>query len=693
MKPGQVVRSYQHELARPGINGENYIVVAPTNSGKTLVAALVIVDHLNKNSQQWGRAPRVVVVVKTRPLADQQRERLAEYIPAAAVECRIGNQGALQERQQQLHIKDALLYSEVIVCTAGKLLDEFKKEMIAMQEFSLMIIDECHNTEKSSNYAQIMHMYLERKATGIQVPQVVGLTATPGVGKNPSLNPVKAIGNLVALCAHMDATSGIQTVQQHVDELSTVVRKPEFYQDIVDQNEQRQVFVQRVEEDMKDCERFLNLDISGKLPRWSQQYEQAVKEAKTSLEENENQGDRDKISTIRLLECCSQTLICYMDLPRAQAMDPLVKYDDLTTSDKLSDHEKQLLERFTKLKSDLTSLDFYENPILEKLEERLTHTFKQKPESEGIVFVRTREQAEAIDGWISDSAFAEKLNIRSHMLLGHTRQGDGGTSMSDEEQKRVVEAFHTGEYNLLIATSVAEEGLDIKQCNLVMRLHISSAKSKAQMQGRARAEDSQIVTIVSNDPRKLYRDMLNDELLLLMGHLIRNNFLPPREQLLERLLVIQAAIRDTIRRQRQLQESLMSTHPAQNVELKCKKCKIRVCRGSDIYVIDKTNQHVVPGDVLCYEPIEHHTPGIVDGCGSLVIKKLYKIHCAGCTASWGVLGTWPSKKEFPILKCESFNFFVDGRRINVPKWKNKPFKVSPLSVKYLPHENFLLYGN
>ena len=48
------------------------------------------------------------------------------------------------------------------------------------------------------------------------------------------------------------------------------------------------------------------------------------------------------------------------------------------------------------------------------------------------------------------------------MLLGH-KQGDEGPSMSDEEQKIVVEAFHSGEYNLLIATSVAEEGLDVKR--------------------------------------------------------------------------------------------------------------------------------------------------------------------------------------------------------------------------------------
>ena len=678
MKTGQAVRNYQHELAAPGIEGKNYIVVAPTNSGKTLVAALIIADHLEKNKQQ-KKSPRVAVVVKTRPLADQQRERLAEFIPSAVVECRTGNRGDIKERLQQLHIKDALPHSEIIVCTAGKLLDEFKKEMVAMREFSLMIIDECHNTEKSSNYAQIMHMYLEQKLIPGQLPQVVGLTATPGIGRNPGLNPAKVIENLITLCAHMDATGGIQTVQEYADELSKIVRKPDFFQEVVDQSQQRKMFIQRIEQNMIEYENFLGLNLINKLPRWSQKYEQAIKESKKALEENENPDDRDSISTIRLLECCSQTLICYMELPCARALDPLEQYEDLTASDKNSGHEKHLLVKFTKLKSDLASLNVHENPTLEKLEERLTDTFKRNQKSEGIVFVRTREQAEAINDWIGDSKFAKELDIRPSMLLGHNRPGDKGPSMSDEEQKVIVDAFHCGDYNLLIATSVAEEGLDIKQCNLVMRLHISSAKSKAQMQGRARAEDSEIITIVSNDAKKLYRDMLNDSLLLLMETLIKNNVLPEPDTLQERIVVIQAIIRDEVRRQRAHQEARMRTHPAQNVELRCKKCKITACRGSDIYILDNTGHHVVPGGVLDYELMEHATPGIVDGCGSLMIKKLYKVHCTECNASWGILGTWPSKQEFPILKRESFNFYVDGRQVSVPKWKNKPFTASPLS--------------
>ena len=125
----------------------------------------------------------------------------------------------------------------------------------------------------------------------------------------------------------------------------------------------------------------------------------------------------------------------------------------------------------------------------------------------------------------------------------------------------------------------------------------------------------------------------------------------------------------------------MSTHPAHKVVLKCKKCKVVACRGSDLYEIDKTKHHVVPGNVLCYEIHEHRNPGmrVCEFDGS-TIKKFHKVHCSSCGTSWGALGNWPkSKNEFPILKCCNFNFIIDGTQENFKQWTKRPFEVLPLS--------------
>ena len=59
--------------------------------------------------------------------------------------------------------------------------------------------------------------------------------------------------------------------------------------------------------------------------------------------------------------------------------------------------------------------------------------------------------------------------------------------MTQIEQERVIKMFKTGENNLLLATSVAEEGLDISDCNYVIRYDMMGNEiSLVQSRGRVR---------------------------------------------------------------------------------------------------------------------------------------------------------------------------------------------------------------
>ena len=59
--------------------------------------------------------------------------------------------------------------------------------------------------------------------------------------------------------------------------------------------------------------------------------------------------------------------------------------------------------------------------------------------------------------------------------------------MTQNEQELVISRFKTGEKNLLLATSVAEEGLDICDCNYVIRYGMMGNEiSSVQSRGRVR---------------------------------------------------------------------------------------------------------------------------------------------------------------------------------------------------------------
>ena len=82
------------------------------------------------------------------------------------------------------------------------------------------------------------------------------------------------------------------------------------------------------------------------------------------------------------------------------------------------------------------------------------------------------------------------LDIQAECVTGHTKTG----GMTQAHQKRVLERFRSGALNLLIATSVAEEGLDIRQVNLVVRLDAAVTDiGFVQSRGRARFPEAKYV--------------------------------------------------------------------------------------------------------------------------------------------------------------------------------------------------------
>ena len=665
------VRKYQEELAEPGIAGKNCIIVAPTGSGKTLVAALIISNHLQKNQHNEVRSI-VLFVVNTRPLAEQQKKVFEQFIPEARVDCSMGDGGP--------SVADLMSsFCNIIVCTAGKLLNSIKSGRVTFDQISLMVIDECHHTKKSSPQANIMLSYLEHKAKegSAKVPQMIGLTASPGAGDNPHLDQKKTMDHLFNLCAHLDATEGIVTVKKYQDELDSYTNKPTS---MLESHQGRNVcepFIETVVSEMNEVEKNVPF-MKSAFEKWSQEYETNVQQYKVPLELSTDPKFRDQISTLCLLRCYSQALNIYMDLRRDDAIRILQEYyDGLPTNDsQATQHEQKLKESLQCLLAKLICLPLIENPLLGVAEEKLADVFSAIPDSKVIFFVRTKKHALSVCEWIKSISRASKYGIHPRILTGHTR--DTGAGMTQVEQEEVMESFQTGDCNLLIATSVAEEGLDVPACNLVIRFqHVSNEISKVQIHGRARAEESEGLTILSNNSKRTLQEMKNDQLLQLVEKCMQ--LVPTSEQLVS---IIKQRQEDIIKHHKQKSDCRKPQYNASDVQLNCKRCKAFACAGSDIYIISSIN-HAVPDKEFQQKVIirPHEKPRLLSKVQDLA--KTHKIFCVVCNADWGNLAKWPSKgMDFPILKCKSFTFILKGTRdtLRVSKWSEAPFEILDLPL-------------
>ncbi|MHA1764272.1 MAG: ERCC4 domain-containing protein, partial [Promethearchaeota archaeon] len=137
------------------------------------------------------------------------------------------------------------------------------------------------------------------------------------------------------------------------------------------------------------------------------------------------------------------------------------------------------------------------HPKLEKLKEILHQQLKENEHSRILVFCHFRDSVNNIVKFLETDDF-----IRAHRFVGQqTRESDKG--LSQKEQVKILEDFKQGIYNVLIATSVAEEGLDIAECDIVVFYDVvPSAIRSIQRRGRTgRKKEGKVLILMAENTR------------------------------------------------------------------------------------------------------------------------------------------------------------------------------------------------
>uniref|UniRef100_A0A6B2KWY7 Uncharacterized protein n=1 Tax=Arcella intermedia TaxID=1963864 RepID=A0A6B2KWY7_9EUKA len=120
-----------------------------------------------------------------------------------------------------------------------------------------------------------------------------------------------------------------------------------------------------------------------------------------------------------------------------------------------------------------------------------------------IVFTKKRASALILNHVI------EHINkVKSSYLLGHSSRIDAFMSevMSLEKQRKILTEFKNGEVKILVSTSVAEEGIDIRPCNFVLMFNgLESIQSYIQTSGRARQKDSKYIVFQEKSDAEIMR--------------------------------------------------------------------------------------------------------------------------------------------------------------------------------------------
>ena len=142
-----------------------------------------------------------------------------------------------------------------------------------------------------------------------------------------------------------------------------------------------------------------------------------------------------------------------------------------------------------------------------ELESRLKRA-EEELQSDGdqlrcLVFVDTKDTAEVL---------TDRLKVTFPELSPSKVVGQSMGGMTLPVQRQRIKQFRKGECRLFVCTSVLEEGFDVPECNLVIRIHArASLIQQVQCRGRARAKKGSLVTISSTRWMKHAKELEDQE--------------------------------------------------------------------------------------------------------------------------------------------------------------------------------------
>ncbi|XP_071437257.1 LOW QUALITY PROTEIN: antiviral innate immune response receptor RIG-I [Pithys albifrons albifrons] len=668
-------RSYQTELAQPAINGKNTLICAPTGSGKTFVALLICEHHLQNVPS--GQKAKVVFLATKVPVYEQQKNVFRQHFERRGYSV----QGICGETVAKVSVERVIQDSDIIVLTPQILVNSIETEILSsLSIFTLVIFDECHNTTGNHPYNVLMTRYLEEKfdSSANQLPQIVGLTASTGVGNAKTIK--EAVEHICTLCSCLDIQA-ISTVRENKQDLQRFRNKPESHFRWVKMRAQNH-FADIISGLMSETEALMrkiySVDTISQMNRndfGTQKYEQWIVHTQKKCrllqlvdKEKESNICRDLFICTEHLRKFNDALIISED---ARIEDALAYLNEFFTNVKNGPYtqlEKQLMDKFQEKEPELTALskdESNENPKLEELASILDEAYRYNPQTRTILFAKTRALVAALKKWMEANPLLR--HIKPDVLMGQGRRHE--TGMTLPMQKNVLDAFKTDkDSRLLIATSVADEGIDISECNLVVLYeYFGNVTKMIQVRGRGRAKDSKCILVTSkievveNEKQNRYKEEMMNAAIENLQNWDETTF----ARKMHDLQMNEKVLRDCRKKETMKHEVVEGKK-----NLLCGKCKAYACCTDDIRII-KDSHHTVLGDAFKerYITKPHDKPRVFDG-----FEKKKKMHCqkTNCEHDWGITVKYKKFDDLPVIKIKSFvvEDVETGTQMDFQKWKN-----------------------
>lgn len=403
-----------------------------------------------------------------------------------------------------------LVNVKVVLTTHQVLLDALLHGFVQISSLALIIFDEgntfsmtsglsflltiyaAHNCTKKHPGSRIMReFYREAKDNGNSVPHVLGLTASPVVRAD--------ISSLEELENTLDATCRSPT--RHRAELLAHTRRPSMFN--IEYVPKLRVPRNEYTQSMTEIrEAYIGLDIKkDPYVRWlcKQNNDRSKRKLTDAFIKKDTyiQGAMKRFCR-RSVDICrdmgSWAADWYISETTRRFLDGVGR-QDATSQNFKADEVLYLAQIFLDAKIEHPPETYDDSVLSEKVRQLIEVLTTYEGQARGIVFVKERATTAVLTQVLKSHAEISK-RYRVGKMVGTSFVPGVKQDFLDlpgNNNSRSLELFREGRLNLLVATSVLEEGIDVPACNLVICLDKpANLKSFIQRRGRARMGESHL---------------------------------------------------------------------------------------------------------------------------------------------------------------------------------------------------------
>lgn len=471
--------------------GRNSLVVMPTALGKTIVGVILAARHLKKYP-----GSKVIVLAPTKPLVHQHFETYSQLMSEDI------EMGLLIGRNQR--IKRALEFNncDILFSTPQIVKNDVTLGSYNLKDVSLIVFDEAHKARKKYAYTFIAEDYVKTA----KKPFILGLTASPGKNKEVINTLIQKL-QIETVCFKNEHDSD---VKEYIYPIDTFIERIDLPMEtietkaLLDQAVQKIIdyFIDRDLLPVKDYYSKVDfIRLNNDIRAWDlygPDYDQFY------FENTPDVLEANPLNRFTYISMCVSGIYLLHMQEILTTQTPQIfgayckKIEDRADEGSKSAARIINSKYYTKIiKPRMKWYESNDSPKVAKVVNIVQRQFVDKPDSKIIVFTQFRDMASLVKERLIE---LENRNIRVRRFVGqYSKPGDKG--LSQRQQQEIIRLFKKQDVSVLVATSIAEEGLDIPNVDAVIFYEpVPSEIRLIQRRGRTgRHSRGQCHIMVAND--------------------------------------------------------------------------------------------------------------------------------------------------------------------------------------------------